>query len=90
MSKETYEVTKLSHIITSALAILETRVSKVLGDGEIVEWEFQVLQTLHFRVIDKLSDVDCKMESEAKTQLQKSLLEEINEIKKTLRTRDAS
>ena len=45
------------------------------------EREFQVLQELHLKVINKLSNVDCKMESEMKTQFEKNLLEEINEIK---------
>ena len=49
-----------------------------------------MLQTLFLKVINELSNVNRKMESETRTQLQKSLFEEINEIKNTLRTRDAS
>ena len=77
-------------IVISALAIFETSVFKGLNDGKIDEKEFQVLQALHLKVINELPDVDHKMESETRTQLQISLLEEINEIKKTLITRDAS
>ena len=39
-------------------------------------------------VINDLSNIGRKIESETRNQLQKSLLEEINEIKKTIRTRD--
>ena len=47
-----------------------------------------MLQALHLKVINELCNVDHKIKSETRTQ--KSLLEEINEIKKTPRTRDAS
>ena len=62
----------------------------MLNNGKIDEQDFRVLQPLHLKVINELSNVDCKMESKPRTQFQQSLLEEINEIKKTLRTRDAS
>ena len=85
--KKLLKVTKLVDIVTSALSVFETRISTALNDGKIDEKEFQVLQALHLKVINELSNVDRKMESETRT---KSLLEEINDIKKTLRTRDAS
>ena len=88
--KKLVKVTKLTDIITSALAIFKTNISKALNDGEIDEGEFQMLQTLHLKVINELSNADHKMESETSNQMQKSLLEEINEIRKTLRMRDAS
>ena len=46
-------------------------------------------ERLHLKVVNELANVDCIMESENRAQLQKGLLEEINEIKKTLQTRDA-
>ena len=49
-----------------------------------------MLQALHLKVINELSNVDHKMEAETRTQLQKNLLEEINEIKKELRKNDFS
>ena len=58
---------------------------KALNNGEIDKKEFQVLHELHLKVINKLSNVDRKMEAEMRTQLQKHLLEEISEIKKTPR-----
>ena len=51
---------------------------------------FKCFSTLDLKLINELSDVDRKIESETRTQLQKGLLEKINEIKNTLRTRDAS
>ena len=61
---------KLVDIVTSALSVFETILSKALNNGEIDEQEFQVLQELHLKVINKLSNVDCKMESETRNQLQ--------------------
>ena len=58
--------------------------SKALNNGEIDEREFGILQALHLKVINELAKVDHKMESENRAQLQKNLLEEIKEIKKTL------
>ena len=75
--KKLVKVKKLVDIITSAIGIFETSISKVLNNGEIDEWEFQVLQELHLKVINK-SNVDHKMELETRNQLQKSLLEEIS------------
>ena len=49
-----------------------------------------MLQVLHLKVINELANVDSKMETKMRTQLQKNLLEEKNKIKKTLRTRDTS
>ena len=88
--KKLAKVTKLVDIVTSAISVFETSLSKALNNGEIDEQEFQVLQALHLKVIDEFSNVDCKMESETRNQLQKSLLEEINQIKETFRARDAS
>ena len=87
--KKLVKVTKLVNIVTSAIAVFETSVSKGLDNGEIDEQECSILQNLHLKVISELVNVERKMESESRAQLQKSLLEEINKIKKTLRKRDA-
>ena len=81
--KKRVKVTKLVNIVTSVIAVFVTSVSEALNNGEIDEREFQVLKDLHLKVINKLANVDHKMESETRTQLQ-------NEIRKTLRTRVAS
>ena len=75
--KKLTKVMKLVDIVTSAIAVFETSIPKTLSNSEIDEREFQVLQELHL-------NGQCKMESETRTQLQKNLLEEINEIRKTI------
>ena len=73
------KVTKLTDIITSALAVFERAVSK----GKIDEEEFNMLQMLHLKTMNELTGINHKMEAENRNQIEKSLLEEINEIKKT-------
>ena len=41
-----------------------------------------MLQTLHLETLNKLTGIDCRMEAEHRSLVEKSLLEEINEIKK--------
>ena len=78
--KKLSKVTKLTDIITSALAVFERVVSKALKNGKIDEEEFNSIHKLHLETINELTGVDRKMESENRNQLEKSLLEEINEI----------
>ena len=44
-----------------------------------------MLQALHLEALNDLSSVDHKMEAETRAQLQKSLQEEINDLKKAIR-----
>ena len=60
--------------MTSAIAVFETSVSKAFNNGEIDKQEFQVLQELHLKLINELSNVIPKMEVETRTQLQKNVL----------------
>ena len=76
------KVTKLINIVTPALVIFERVVSKSLKDGVIDEEEFNTLQTLHLETLNELMGVDHRMEAEHRSLVEKSLLEEINEIKK--------
>ena len=85
--KKLLKVTKLVDILTTALAIFETCLSKALRNGKIDEEELNVLLKFHLKTLNKLSDVDRKMEAENRNQFEKNLLEEINEIKKNLVTR---
>ena len=84
--KKLSKVTKLTDIITSAIAIFERVVSKALSNGKIDEEEFNLLQTFHLKMMNELTGIDRKMESENRIQFEKSLLEEISEIKKSLGT----
>ena len=87
--KKLLKVTKLTGIVPSAIAVFETSVSKALSNGNIDEKEFNVLQTLYFKTLNELSDIGHKMGAENRNQFEKSLLEEINNIKKTLGTRNS-
>ena len=81
------KVTKSFDIITPALVVFERAVSGVLKNGVINEEEFNMLQTLHHETLNKLIGVDCRMKAEHRSLIEKSLLEEINEIKKKQGTR---
>ena len=66
--------------------MFEMSISKVLTDGKIDEWEFDMLQTLHLEVLNDLSNVGSKIAAETRSQFQKSLMEGINDLR---RRRDA-
>ena len=80
--KKLKEVTKLIDIVTPALVIFERVISGALKDGIINEEEFNTLQTLHLETLNKLTGVNCRMEAENRSLVEKSLMEEINELKK--------
>ena len=81
------KVTCLIDIITPALVVFERVVSGALKNGVINEEEFNMLQTLHLETLNELTGVDRKMEVEHRSLVEKSLLEEINELKKNQGTR---
>ena len=85
--KKLTKVTTLTDILTSATAVFDMCLSKALRNGKIDEEEFNVLQTFHLKMLNELSDIYHKMEAENRSQFEKSLLEDINDIKKTLGTR---
>ena len=76
------KVTKLIDIVTPALVVFEGVVSGALKNGIINEEEFNTIQTLHLETLNELTGVDNRMEAEHRSLIEKSLLEEINEIKK--------
>ena len=73
--KKLKKVTKLIDIITPVLVVFERVASKSLNDGVIDEEEFNTLQTLHLETLNKLTGVDCRMEAEHRSLVEKSLLE---------------
>ena len=77
----------LIDIITPALAVFERAVSGALKNGLINEEEFNMLQTLHLETLNELTGIDCRMEAENRSLVEKSLLEEINELKGNQGTR---
>ena len=76
------KVTKLIDIVTPALAVFERVVSGALKNSIINEEEFNTLQTLYLETLNELTGVDRRMEAEHRPLVEKSLLEEINELKK--------
>ena len=85
--KKLKKVTKLIDIITPALVVFERVVSGALKNGVINEEEFNRLQTLHLETLNELTGVDRRMEAENRSLVEKSLMEETNEIKKNQGTR---
>ena len=83
--KKLKKVTKLIDILTPALVVFERVISGALKDGIIDEEEFNTLQTLHLETLNELTGVDCMMEAESL--VEKSLMEEINELKKKAETK---
>ena len=69
-------------IVTPALVVFERAVSDALKNGVINEEEFNMLQTLHLETLNELTGIDRRMEAEHRSLVEKSLLEEINEMKK--------
>ena len=72
--------TKLIDIVTRALVVFERVVSGSLKDGQIDEEELNTLQMLHLKMLNELTGVDRWMEAEHRSLVEKSLLEEINEL----------
>ena len=56
--KKLKKVMKLYDILTSAIVIFETCLSKALRNGKIDEEEFNMLQMFHLKTLNELSDVD--------------------------------
>ena len=76
------KVTKLIDIVTPALVVFERVGSGALKNGVIDEEEFNTLQTLYLETLNELTGVDHRMEVKHRSLVEKSLLEEINELKK--------
>ena len=80
--KKLKKVTKLIDIVTPALVVSERVISGALKNGIIGEEEFNTLQTLHLETLNELMGVDHRMGAENRSLVEKSLMEEINELKK--------
>ena len=85
--KKLKKVTKLIDIVTPALVVFERAVSGALKIGVIEEEEFNTLQTLHLETLNELTGVDRRMEAENRSLVEKSLMEEINKLKKKAETK---
>ena len=80
--KKLKKVTRLIDIVTSALVVFERVISDELKNGIINKEEFNTRRTLHLETLNELTGVDCRMEAENRSLVEKSLMEEINELKK--------
>ena len=69
--KKLTKVTKMTEIITSAIAVFESSLSKALNNGGIDEREFHVLQDLLLKVINELTNINRKMELETEINYKK-------------------
>ena len=85
--KKLKKVTCLIDIITQATVVFERVISGALNDGIIDEEEFNTLQTLHLETLNELTGVDHRMEAENRSLVEKSLMEEINNMKKKAETK---
>ena len=85
--KKLKKVTCLIDIVTRATVVFDRVISGGLKDGIIDEEEFNTLQTLHLETINELTGVDHRMEAENRSLVEKSLMEEINELKKKAETK---
>ena len=85
--KKLKKVTHLIDIVTPALVVFERVISGALKNGIIDEEEFNTLQTLHLETLNELTGVDRRMEAENRSLVEKSLMEEINELKKKAETK---
>ena len=81
------KVTRLIDVITWATVVFERVISGALNDSIIDEEEFNTLQTLHLETLNELTGVDHRMEVENRSLVEKSLMEEINELKKKVETK---
>ena len=85
--KKLKKVTRLIDIITRATVVFDRVISGALKDGIIDEEEFNTLQTLHHETLNELTGVDRRMEAENRSLVEKSLMEEINELKRKAETK---
>ena len=71
--------------ITTSLATLETLISLSLDDGNVIDAkEFHKLQTLYLQLMTHVRDVDRKMKFQTEENFQKTIMDEIVNLKKAL------
>ena len=85
--KKLKKVTRLIDIVMRATVVFDRVISVALKDGIIDEEEFNTLQTLHLETLNELTGVNRRMEAENRSLVEKSLMEEINKLKKKAETK---
>ena len=85
--KKLKKVTRLTDIVTWATVVFMRVISGSLKDSIIDEEEFHTLQMLHLETLSELTGVECRMEVENRSLVEKNLMEEINKLKKKAETK---
>ena len=71
--------------ITTFLATLETLISLSIDDGSVIDAkEFHKLQTLYLQLMTHVRNIDRKMKVQTEENFQKTIMGEINGLKKAL------
>ena len=71
--------------ITSSLATFETLISLSIADGTVIDAkEFHKLQTLYLQLMTHVRNIDRKMKVETEQNFQKTIMDEIINLKKKL------
>ena len=71
--------------ITSSLATFETLISLSIDDGSVIDAkEFHKLQTLYLQLMSYVRNIDRKMKVETEWNFQKTIMDEITNLKKAL------
>ena len=71
--------------ITSSLATFQTLISLSIDDGTVIDAkEFHKLQILYFQLMAHVRNIDRKMKVETEQNFQKTIMDEITNLKKAL------
>ena len=71
--------------ITSSLATFEVLISLSIDDGTVIDAkEFHKLQTLYLQLMTPVRNIDRKMKVETEENFQKTIMNEINNLRKAL------
>ena len=71
--------------ITSSLATYETLISLSIDDGSVIDAkEFHKLQTLYLQLMAHVKNIDRKMKVETEQNFQKTIMDEITNLKNAL------
>ena len=71
--------------ITTSLATFETLISLSIDDGSVIDAkEFHKLQTLYLQLMTHVRNIDRKMKVETEQNFQKTIMDEITNLKKAL------
>ena len=71
--------------ITTSLATFETLISLSIDDGSVIDAkEFHKLQTLYLQLMAHVRNIDRKMKVETEQNFQKTIMDEITNLKKAL------